>query len=136
MLKLNAKLKRRWHVNNMTSFSKNIAFAVLREVAKAKQFQQQKQYDEAFVCLENAHVLGQASTRWHVYVHSLMLIWGIQKHSVKEVFGQVLRVIGAASKTAVGLVPSGNTGGSNISPFKRLPIASHLERKIRRAQGR
>jgi len=34
--------------------------------------------------------------------------------------------IGAATKTAVGLIPTGNTGVSNVSPFKRMPIPEDL----------
>ncbi|GFD90475.1 hypothetical protein KUL152_27010 [Tenacibaculum sp. KUL152] len=118
----------------MSSFSNHIAFSVLREVAVAKQLEQRKQYHAAFIHLENAHVLGQSSTRWHVYTHVLMLKWGFKQHNISEVFGQVVRILGAASKTVFGLVPAGNTGGSNISPFKRLPIAPALQRKITRAQ--
>jgi len=39
------------------------------------------------------------------------------------VFGQVVRLVGAFTKTAIGLVPIGNTGGANISPFKSLPVS-------------
>ncbi|WP_288389267.1 DUF3703 domain-containing protein, partial [uncultured Alteromonas sp.] len=35
-----------------------------------------------------------------------------------------IRIVGAATKTAIGLVPKGNTGGTDISPFKRLPISA------------
>jgi len=55
-----------------------------------------------------------------------MFIWGIRSKSLRETLGQVIRMVGAATKTAVGLVPSGNTGGSNISPFKPLPMPQDL----------
>jgi hypothetical protein len=42
--------------------------------------------------------------------------------------GQVVRILGAATKTIFGLVPSGNTGGSNVSPFKSMAISPDLRR--------
>jgi Protein of unknown function (DUF3703) len=82
--------------------------------------------DVAFAHLERAHVLGQASTVEHVRIHCLMFLWGLKRGSPKEMVGQIFRIVGAATKTAIGFVPSGNTGGANISPFKRLPIEADL----------
>jgi hypothetical protein len=87
----------------------------------------------AFSHLERAHVLGQASTVEHVRVHWLMFLWGIKCRSPREIIGQVFRIVGAATKTAVGFVPSGNTGGANVSPFKRLPIQADLAAIIKSA---
>lgn len=89
----------------------------------------------AFSHLERAHVLGQASTREHVRVHWRMLRWGIRQQQPREVLGQVLRIVGAATKTAFRLVPVGNTGGSNIHPFQRLPVPADLEVLIREAEA-
>jgi hypothetical protein len=67
-------------------------------------------------------VIGQESTYWHVHV--LMLYWALRNVKLKEIFVQVFRIVGAATKTAFGLVPQGNTGGANVSPFKVMPIKS------------
>jgi len=85
---------------------------------------------QSFRHMERAHVLGQASTREHVRVHWEMLKWAMRKRLGREVAGQALRIVGAATKTAIGLVPTGNTGGSNVSPFKRLPVPIDLAAKI------
>lgn len=84
----------------------------------------------AFGHLERAHVLSQASTVLHVQVHWHMLRWGVAQRSVREVLGQLLRLVGAATKTAVGWVPRGNTGGSNVPPWKPLPVEPQLQRLI------
>jgi hypothetical protein len=63
-----------------------------------------------------------------------MMFWGFRQVSVKEIVGQITRIIGAATKTVFGWIPSGNTGGSNISPFKPLPIPSDLQNIILQAQ--
>lgn len=80
----------------------------------------------SFQKLERAHVLSQVSTREHVRVHWHMLVWAAKRHNTREIFGQIFRVVGAATKTAIGLVPTGNTGGSNVSPFKPMPIPEDL----------
>ena len=49
-----------------------------------------------FAHLERAHVLGQASTFLHVRTHLRMLSWAIRHRHLKEVVGQILRVVGAA----------------------------------------
>jgi hypothetical protein len=65
-----------------------------------------------------------------VRVHTAMLLWGIRQRSVREVVGQLLRIVGAATKTWVGLVPQGNTGGANVGAFRRMPVAHELQQLI------
>ncbi len=88
----------------------------------------------AFTHLERAHVLGQPSTGHHVRVHWAMLVWGLKQRNLREVFGQIFRLVGAASKTFIGLVPTGNTGGTNVSPIKPLPIPADLQSVITQAR--
>ena len=80
----------------------------------------------AFAHLERAHILSQYSTRDHVRVHAAMLRWGIAQGDLREVAGQVLRIVAAATKTAFGWVPVGNTGGANVSPVKPMPLPADL----------
>ena len=91
--------------------------------------------DEAFRHLERAHVLGQASTYHHTRVHWLMLKHGLKMRNGREVAGQILRIAGAATKTPFGVYPKGNTGGSNVSPIKPMPIPDDLA-EILRGAGR
>ena len=90
---------------------------------------------EAFEHLENAHVLGQESTYFHVKVHILMFCWAFKQNDLRELLGQTFRIAGAATKTAFGLIPSGNTGGSNVSPFKAMPISADHSDYIARAKS-
>ena len=59
-----------------------------------------------------------------------MLLWAVRHRVSREAAGQVLRIIGAATKTAIGWVPTGNTGGSNISPFRPVPIPADLQKVL------
>ena len=119
----------------ISRFSKNIASEVQSEIALANELETEGKLSESFHHLENAHVLGQESTWWHVKVHVLMLLWAIRQRDTKECMGQIVRIFGAATKTAIGLVPAGNTGGSNISPFKKLPISPKHQAAIFKAKG-
>lgn len=76
--------------------------------------------------LERAHVLSQTSMQDHVRVHWRMLLWGVQRRDWREITGQAFRILGAATKTVFGLVPRGNTGGTNVSPFRAMPIPDDL----------
>ncbi|MGH8168532.1 MAG: DUF3703 domain-containing protein [Woeseiaceae bacterium] len=72
-----------------------------QEIALGRKFIAAGDLDRAFRHLERAHVIGQ---------------------TVRIVLG----VVGSA----VGVVPVGNTGGTDISMFKRLPIAPELQKII------
>jgi hypothetical protein len=89
---------------------------------------------EGFRHLERAHVLGQRSTTQHVRVHMRMLMWGVRHNDLPEVLGQIVRVIGAAAGTWVGLVPHGNTGGSDVSGFRSMQIPDDLAGQIAAAR--
>ena len=119
----------------MTRFTARIRPHVEAEIDAARGAEARGDIAAAFAHLERAHVLGQASTRLHVRVHWLMLVWGLHQRRVGEVAAQLLRVAGAVTKTAVGLVPAGNTGGANVSPFRPLPIAPELQRLIDAARA-
>jgi hypothetical protein len=119
-----------------TTYGQRIAPAFSRELESANNAQRQSNAHAEFTYLERAHVLGQSSTWLHVKAHVLMADWAIRNRNAGEFVGQILRIVGAATKTIWGLVPSGNTGGANVSPFKRLPIAADLAAEIARAQQR
>lgn len=119
----------------MSQFSRNIRPLVTAEILAAQAATAHGQPELAFAHLERAHVLGQAATLQHVRVHWHLLRWGLRERCGREVRGQLLRLLGAATKTALGLVPSGNTGGANVSPFLRLPISAELQALIEQARG-
>ena len=70
-------------------FTKNISHFVEIELELASNDRESGKVNSEFEHLENAHVLGQESTYWHVKVHVLMLLWAVQNSQVKEFFGQV-----------------------------------------------
>ena len=114
----------------MSSFHQRIRPAVLAELDASRRADERRDAVEAFRHLERAHVLGQASTRLHVQVHWLMLRWAARHRRGGEAAGQVLRILGAATKTAIGWVPRGNTGGTSVSAFRQLAITPELQQQI------
>ena len=118
----------------MSTFGRRIRPYVESEILAAYQAEARGQPDVAFSHLERAHILGQTSTVEHVRVHWHMFLWGIRQRDVRECLGQLLRIVGAAIGTAIGLVPQGNTGGTNVTPFKSMPIPPELEALIEEAR--
>lgn len=104
------------------------------EIAQARRLLQMGNVDEAFEHLERAHVLGQRYIVPHIQSHWLMLRIGLSRRSVAEVAGQAVRIVLGALGSAINVVPTGNTGGTNISMFKRLPIDPELEKVLNERQ--
>ena len=88
----------------------------------------------AFKHLERAHVLGQASTYQHTRVHWRMFKLALRMRSLKEVWGQIIRLVGASTKTPLGIYPTGNTGGANVWFFKPMPIPDDLQEMLDKAK--
>ncbi|HET7867713.1 MAG TPA: DUF3703 domain-containing protein [Burkholderiaceae bacterium] len=116
----------------MTRYTRRIRPHVLAELAAA---QVAPTAQVAFRHLERAHVLSQGSTVLHVQVHWHMLRWSLAQRDGRELRGQLLRLVGAATKTAMGWVPRGNTGGSNVPAWRPLPVDAALQRLIDSARG-
>ncbi len=110
----------------MNKYGKQIKPDFEAELSEAERCKAQRDPAGSFKHLERAHVLGQSSTRLHLIAHCEMLKWAVRNMRPREFVGQVVRIVGAATKTALGLVPEGNTGGSNVSPFKRMAVPDDL----------
>lgn len=109
---------------------KELKIAFEMEMAAAIALYRKGRLGPAYARLETAHVLGQRHVRPHVVTHWWMLKVGLKRRSPSEVAGQLVRILLGALGSAVGVVPVGNTGGTNISMFKRLPIEENLRRLI------
>lgn len=100
------------------------------EMAGARRHYHAGRLDQAFRHLEIAHVLGQRHVVPHIRSHWLMLKIGWRRRSSVEVIGQAARIFLGALGSAVGVVPTGNTGGTNIGMFRRLPVAPDIARRF------
>lgn len=91
-----------------------------------------RDYASAMRHLETAHVLGQRHVAPHVASHYWMLKLGLKRRSVSECWGQLVRIVLGAAGSALGVVPTGNTGGTDIGMFVRRPVPPELRRLIER----
>lgn len=80
----------------------------------------------AWWALERAHILSQPRLPLHLRVHWSMLIYALRLHDLREVAGQVARLALAPLAAMTGRVPVGNTGRSNLSAFRPMPIPDDL----------
>ena len=100
------------------------------EIAPAKTFIAMGELEAGFAHLERAHVIGQAFVVPHARSHWLMLKVELRRRRAGAAFGQAVRIVLGVLGSAVGVVPVGNTGGSDVSMFKRMPIAPELQNVI------
>lgn len=101
------------------------------EMAAAINAYRQGRLVRSFGHLETAHVLGQRHVLPHVITHWWMLKIGLKRRSLNEAAGQAVRIVLGALGSAVGIVPTGNTGGTNVGMFKRMPIDRELQDLMR-----
>lgn len=100
------------------------------EIALAKELIAEGELEASFSHLERAHVIGQAFVVPHATSHWLMLRVEFRRRRFVAVFGQIIRIVLGVLGSAVGVVPVGNTGGTDISMFKRMPVEPELQNII------
>ena len=107
--------------------------AYQREIALARQARQERDFDGAVAHLERAHILGQRYLFPHLYTHVLLLAVASRRAQLREMAGQIMRLIAVVPGYLSGWVPKGNTGSANVSALQPMTppddlaplIASH-----------
>jgi hypothetical protein len=94
-----------------------------REAAAARAAYSDCDLDRAFALLERAHILGQPWAGAHNWTHWMMLKIGWRRADMREVRGQLIRLAAGGFLSLVGKLPTGNTGGANVSATNPLPGA-------------
>lgn len=88
-------------------------------------------FQRAWRQLERAHIIGQPWFVQHTHVHWLMLKFGIKIKIRKEILGQLPRLLVGGVKSFVGKIPTGNTGGANVPPLRKMEIPEDLKSMMR-----
>ncbi len=107
--------------------NKALKCAILRELKKGKVALEKNKLDEAFYFFERTHILGQMNPYFHTLSHIFMLRVALKKRDFLEIIGQLFRIPSGLLGSIVGIVPTGNTGGAGVSPFKKMPIPDDLQ---------
>jgi len=117
-----------------SNFARRINPSVQTELDTATRLDASGDPVSAFAHLERAHILGQQSTIEHVRVHWAMFRWALRHNAAHEALGQAWRIVGATLKTWLW-VPTGNTGGANVSGFRPMPVPNDLQQLIDAARA-
>jgi hypothetical protein len=104
--------------------------AYKQELERAEEALRRDDFETAFGHLERAHVLAQRMTGRHTFIHWRMLIAGLRRGDVREVVGQVPRIVASILFSRLW-VPLGNTGRSRVSAFKPMPAPRDLQQFVR-----
>ena len=104
----------------------SLRVAVQRELDSAQRARMHGDSARAFAHLERAHILGQRLTVLHVSTHVAMLRLGWSRRDLREVVGQITRILAAALFSRIW-VPIGNTGGANVPAMRPMPIPPDLQ---------
>jgi hypothetical protein len=104
------------------------------EVAEAREARAQQDVREEWRHLERAHILSQPMAGPHVRTHVAMLGYACRRRDVREVAGQIFRLVVAAPGSWTGRYPTGNTGGADVSAFLPMAIPEDLAKVLDDAQ--
>jgi hypothetical protein len=96
------------------------------ELRQATEAEQCGELPRAWRHLERAHILSQAYAGPHVRVHCLMFAFGWRRGDVRELLGQLARILVAGPGSWLGRAPLGNTGGANVGILTPMPIPEEL----------
>ena len=105
-----------------------------KELSNAAYAFSQGHLQQSWQYLERAHILGQPYPFSHSYVHWEMLKFGIKTKNMKEIIGQIPRLVLGGVKSFVGHIPVGNTGGANVPPMQPMEIPNELKLIIEKAK--
>jgi len=100
--------------------------AFRQELAAARGAESESDLARAWRHLERAHVLSQPHAWWHLRVHGRMFAFAWRRRDVRELLGQLPRLLLAAPGSWAGRAPRGNTGGAGVGIFTPMEIPADL----------
>lgn len=107
---------------------------VRHEMSVSKDFIIEGKIDLAWRHLERAHILAQSYPLEHTYVHWEMVRFAMKNGDIKEVLGQIPRLIFGGPKSLINNVPLGNTGRANVPPLRKMETTHDLKEILNRYQ--
>lgn len=93
------------------------------EMANASMTIQTQDYADCLYHLERAHKLEQLNPMEHTAVHWSMMCLGFRTKNMREIIGQLPRLLFSSVTSFVGKIPSGNTGEAHVNVLKPIPIS-------------
>lgn len=102
----------------------------------AKEARLRGDWQRCWQLLEDAHVLSQPWAWPHIQVHGSMLVAGWRSKDMREVQGQILRLVVGGPASTIGKYPVGNIGRARVSAVQPMHIRSDLAEILRQAGQR
>lgn len=96
--------------------------AFLRELNAFSLAEKAGDFPEAWSRLERAHILGQDQALSHLRAHLSMAAFALRRHDLRELIGQIPRILLAVPGSWTGRAPQGNTGGANVGIFEPMKV--------------
>jgi hypothetical protein len=109
--------------------SNDVDDAYEQEVANADEALRRDDFAVAFRHLERAHVLAQRMTGRHTFIHWRMLVAGLQRGDLREVAGQVPRIVASILFSRLW-VPRGNSGRARVGALEPMPVPDDLRHLV------
>jgi Protein of unknown function (DUF3703) len=119
LLKIN-KMKTYWKM------PKGLKTVFNQELKESQDLFSENKILESWHKLERAHIIGQPWAIEHSISHMRMLHFAVKIKNLKEIIGQLPRLFIGGVKSYVGVIPTGNTGGANVHPLKKMPIPDDI----------
>ena len=89
-------------------------------------FKIEKKSAEKWRRLERMHIIGQSYLKLHFYTHICMLRLAIKEIKIKEILGQLIRLLLLIPGHITGRLPEGNVGTTRVNAF----ITMHLPEEL------
>lgn len=80
--------------------------------------------------LGRIHILSQNSVTRHMTTHFIMFLYALMKFDIKEVFGQIIRLVVTIPGHMIGKVPKGNIGWSTVGLTEVMPVPEDLKKVV------
>jgi|SRR5690554_226497 len=116
-----------------TKMPKSLEFYYKLELEKYKVAYTKNNFVNAWHYLERAHIIAQKLPYQHTFVHFKMLLFGFKIKSIREIYGQIPRLIFGGAKSFVDKIPVGNPGGASVPALKAFPIEKDIQEIFRKS---
>lgn len=117
----------------MKGITHEIRVRIEANLVEARLAGRQREWGRCWELLEDAHVLSQPFAGLHTRVHAAMLLMGWKARDVREIRGQLLRLVVGGLASAVGRYPIGNTGRARIPATQPMAVRPDLADMLLRA---
>lgn len=98
-----------------------------KELQNFQQANRLKNHEQCFHYLSRAHILSQKSVKLHLKTHLIMFKYALARNDMKEIGGQIIRLLVTIPGHFFGKVPVGNIGWATVRLTEKMSIPEDLK---------